>query len=472
MYYRQRERKCIVFSPEASDNTLTKWRNLMKKYAALTMIVLLAGSLTFAQATGEANSAKEETVLHLWMGIPAENGPQDVIDAFNREFKEKGIRIEYERYVNNDQGNLKLETNLLSGSEIDVYASYGGLTRVAKRAEAKMALDLTSYLKRDNMTPESIFGETAIALSRVNGLLYSLPTTLTKTSFLINKTMFDEAGIPVPDSWTYDEFRAIAKKLTKGEGLDKVYGMFWNSTQNFYEMQARLSSRTLGGDWMYDPNGKETQLNHPVLVQTLELINNTMNVDGSAPSHVDTVTQKLTMENMFLSGRAAIVVDNFIIRSVKDLQQYPHDFVTAFVPQPVAYKGGDIYTWAQYGDQLSINPKSKNKDAAWEFLKWYATNGVQYMAIGGRIGLANTLDKDSVVGRFFKGVDQIIDIESAKKHFIYNKGDNLTSTTIFTKAPEIQKVMNEECEAVMTGRKSAQQGLDDAKARADEFLKK
>ncbi|MDD3058148.1 MAG: hypothetical protein PHO72_07495 [Sphaerochaeta sp.] len=94
------------------------------------------------------------------------------------------------------------------------------------------------------------------------------------------------------------------------------------------------------------------------------------------------------------------------------------------------------------------------------------------MAIGGRIGLANTLDKDSVVGRFFKGVDQIIDIESAKKHFIYNKGDNLTSTTIFTKAPEIQKVMNEECEAVMTGRKSAQQGLDDAKARADEFLKK
>jgi maltose-binding protein MalE len=199
MYYRQRERKCIVFSPEASDNTLTKWRNLMKKYAALTMIVLLAGSLTFAQATGEANSAKEETVLHLWMGIPAENGPQDVIDAFNREFKEKGIRIEYERYVNNDQGNLKLETNLLSGSEIDVYASYGGLTRVAKRAEAKMALDLTSYLKRDNMTPESIFGETAIALSRVNGLLYSLPTTLTKTSFLINKTMFDEAGIPVPD---------------------------------------------------------------------------------------------------------------------------------------------------------------------------------------------------------------------------------------------------------------------------------
>lgn len=444
----------------------------MKKCLVFTMVLLLSGTFLFAQASGESKKDKDEIVINLWMGIPAENGPQDVVDAFNREFKDKGIRVEYERYVNDDQGNLKLETNLLAGSEIDVYASYGGLTRVAKRAEAKMALDLTPYLQRDNLVPEDIFGETAITLSRVNGVLYALPTTLTKTSFLVNKTMFDEAGIPVPETWTYDEFRAIAKKLTKGEGLNKVYGMFWNSTQNFYEVQARLSSRTLGGDWMYDPNGNETQLNHPVIVKTLELINNTMNVDGSAPSHVDTVTQKLTMENMFLSGRAAIVVDNFIIRSVKDLQQYPHDFVTAFVPQPVAYEGGDTYTWAQYGDQLSINPKSKNKDAAWEFLKWYATNGVQYMAIGGRIGLANTLDKDSVVGRFFKGVDEIIDIESAKRHFIYNKGDNLTSTTVFTKAPEIQKVMNEECEAIMTGRKAPLQGLTDAKKRADEFLKK
>lgn len=444
----------------------------MKKNLVMVCLLVLLTSLCFAQGNKEASSTNDEVLLRLWMGIPAENGPQDVVDAFNREYKDKGIQVEYERYVNNDQGNLKLETNLLAGSGIDVYASYGGLTRVAKRAESKMAMDLTPFLERDNLNPEDIFGETAITLSRVDGVLYALPTTLTKTSFLINKDMFDEAGIEVPTSWTYDEFREIAKKLTKGEGLDKVYGMFWNSTQNFYEVQARLSARTLGGDWMYAPGANETNLNDDVIIKTLELVNNTMNVDYSAPSHVDTVTQKLTMENMFLNGKVAIVADNFIIRSVKDLEQFPHDFVTAFVPQPVAAKGGDKYTWAQYGDQLSINPKSKNIDAAWEFLKWYATEGVEYMAIGGRIGLAKTLNKDAIMNRFFKGVDEIIDIESAKKYFIYNEGDNLTSTTIFKKAPEIQKVMNEECEAILTERKTAQEGLNDAKKRADEFLKK
>lgn len=444
----------------------------MKKNLVMVCLLVLLTSLCFAQGNKEASSTNDEVLLRLWMGIPAENGPQDVVDAFNREYKDKGIQVEYERYVNNEQGNLKLETNLLAGSGIDVYASYGGLTRVAKRAESKMAMDLTPFLQRDNLIPEDIFGETAITLSRVDGVLYALPTTLTKTSFLINKDMFDEAGIEVPTSWTYDEFREIAKKLTKGEGLDKVYGMFWNSTQNFYEVQARLSSRTLGGDWMYAPGANETNLNDDVIVKTLELVNNTMNVDYSAPSHIDTVTQKLTMENMFLNGKVAIVADNFIIRSVKDLEQFPHDFVTAFVPQPVVSKGGDKYTWAQYGDQLSINPKSKNIDAAWEFLKWYATEGVEYMAIGGRIGLAKTLNKDAIMDRFFKGVDEIIDIESAKKYFIYNEGDNLTSTTIFKKAPEIQKVMNEECEAILTERKTAQEGLNDAKKRADEFLKK
>ncbi|MDD4573896.1 MAG: hypothetical protein PHR69_06740, partial [Sphaerochaeta sp.] len=96
----------------------------MKKNLVMVCLLVLLTSLCFAQGNKEASSTNDEVLLRLWMGIPAENGPQDVVDAFNREYKDKGIQVEYERYVNNDQGNLKLETNLLAGSGIDVYASY------------------------------------------------------------------------------------------------------------------------------------------------------------------------------------------------------------------------------------------------------------------------------------------------------------------------------------------------------------
>ena len=439
----------------------------MRKFFIITIVALMVSSI-FAGGTGEQDDV---ITLRLWMGIPPENGPQLVVDAFNEEFKDKGIQVEYERYVNDDSGNIKLETNLLAGNAIDVYASYGGLVRVAKRVESGMAMDLTEFLERDGIDPVELFGETAVELTKINGKLYSLPTTLTKPSLLVNKNMFDAAGIEIPERWTYEEFREVAKKLTHGEGQDKVYGMFWNSTQNFYEMQARLSSRILGGDWMYKEGGRESNLNDPIIVKTIGLINDTMNVDHSAPTHVDTVTQRLTMENMFLEEKAAMVVDNFIIRTVKDLEQYPHDFVTVFVPYPLAEEIDDPYSWAVYGDQISINPKTKYPEAAWEFVKWYATKGVEYMAVGGRIGLAKCLDKDHMLDLFFAGYEDIIDVESAKKYFLYNDGDKLTSMTISTKAPEIQKVLNEAGEAIMTGTKGVQEALDEAKIRADEFLK-
>lgn len=443
----------------------------MKKILIAVLVSVLCAGLSFAGGREDSSQPQKTITLRLWMGVPLESGPQAVVDAFNAEFKDKGIQVEYERYVNDDNGNLKLETNLLAGSDIDIYASYGGLVRITKRASSGMALDLTDLMKRDNFDALAILGESAVNASLVNGKNFSLPSTLTKTSMLVNKDMFDKAGIPLPEEWTYEEFREIAKKLTSGEGPDKVYGIYWNTQQNIYDVQARMSARTLGGDWIYAPDGKSTQLNNPVIVKTVELMNNTMNVDKTAPTHVDTITQKLTMENMFLTGRAAIIADNFPIRSVKDLKQYPHDFVTAFVPHPVIEKGKGQYTWAVYGDQISINPKSNNIDAAWEFIKWYITKGVVCMADGGRIGLASILNKDEMLTRFFRGAENVIDIESAKKYYLYSPGDKLTPSTITTKAPEIQKVMTEEMEAVFTGKKTPQQGMDDAKKRADGFMK-
>ncbi|QHQ60870.1 extracellular solute-binding protein [Anaerocolumna sedimenticola] len=426
-------------------------------------------NVTADDAADNKSSNKDMVTIRFWGGVPPETGPQDVVDRFNEEYKDKGIQVEYERYVNDDQGNLKLETSLLAGSDIDVYVSYGTY-KMQKRAEGGMALDLSELMTRDNFDYEGMFGSDVKA-DYINGKPYSIASVITKGTLLLNKDMFDAAGIAIPTEWTFDEFREVCKKLTKGEGQDKVYGMFWNTQQNITEYWLYLAMQTLGGNPLYKEGGKETNFDNDVLKKTAELVYNTMNVDKTAPTHVDSITQKLTQESMFLTGHSAMIVGNWAIRSVKDKEQYPHDFVTAYAPYPVISKDQRNYVYGGLGDEISINPKSENVDAAWEFVKWYTQDGVSSMAAGGRIALCNKVDKNVLAESFSKGAEDLIDMDSAKALVFPVGGEKLTIPTITTSLPEIQKILAEETEAYFTDQKDLDTAFADAKSRSDELLK-
>jgi ABC-type sugar transport system, periplasmic component len=434
---------------------------------AISAFTGCAGKTTDTGSQGQSKPSGQTVTLRIWGGVPPEAGPQKSIDDFNAAFKDKGIQAEYERFVNDDTGNLKLETSLLSGDDVDVYITYSAST-LTKRASGNMALDLSDLIKRDNFDIEGTFG--AVAKSYyINGKPYSIPSKIDQYGIVINKNMFDAAGIPIPTDWTFDEFREIAKKLTKGEGQDKVYGMFWNSQQDLMYPIDYLSAQTLGGDPLYKAGGKEANITDPINVKSIELINNMMNVDKSSPTHTDSVTQKLSQEGMFLTGKAAMTVGPWMVRSIKDAKQYPHDFVTAFAPYPVAEKDQRKYTQGGYGDLLCINPKSQNVDAAWEYVKWYATKGMLPVTEGGRVPAASTYKPDEVTSAFLSGAEKLFDADSTKKILI-TRADNYAVPSVTTKLPEIRKILQEELENIYIGKETVQAGMENAQKRANEQL--
>lgn len=446
----------------------------MKKFlsvllASLALATMFSGCSQKNSDTGDNSSgkSKETVTLRIWGGVPPEAGPQASVDLFNKQFKDKGIQAEYERFVNDDTGNMKLETSLLAGSDVDLYMTYTP-DLMAKRAKGGMALDLSKYIEKDKFDMEKSFGSMTKS-TYIDGKPYSLPTKLDQYGIVINKSMFDAAGITVPTEWTYDEFRDIAKKLTKGEGQNKVYGFFWNSQQDLTYPMSYFAAQTLGGDVYYKNGGKESNFDNPVIKQTLELMNNMMNVDKSSPTHVDSVTQKLSQEGMFITGKAAMTIGPWIVRSLKDTAKYPHDFVTAFAPYPVAEKGQRNYAQGGLGDMLCINPKSKNTDAAWEFAKWYATEGMLPLVSGGRVPSYTGFDSEKVVNTYISGAEKLFDVQSTKDCLITPK-KNQAVTSITTKLPEIKKIYTEEVEALLTNKKTIDQCLTDAKKRADEQL--
>ncbi len=440
----------------------------MKKILTIITIVLMVSTLVFAQGGAETAKADEPVVLRMWGGVPPEAGPQAACDAFNEQFKDQGIQVEYERFVNDVTGNLKLETNLQAGSGIDLYVTYS-MDGLHKRADGNMALDLTPYLERDGFDIVSYAGEMAESFY-VNGKPYSLPTKLDKYGIVINKDMFDAAGIEIPTSWTFDEFREIAKKLTHGEGQDKVYGMFWNSQQDLTYNLQYLVATTLGGDPMY-LSETETSFTDPVVLSSVKLIDSMMNEDLSSPTHTDSVTQKLSQEGTFLAGKAAMTIGPWMVRSIKNTESYPHDFVTAFAPYPVYSREDAKYTQGGYGDHVCINPKSEHLDEAWTFLKWYATEGMLYVAEGGRVPAFNTYDPAEVTAAFLKGGEHLLDAESTERVLI-TPADNYAVPSITNHIAEVKQVYIEEMENILIDEKTPEQGMQDAKTRADAILNK
>lgn len=441
----------------------------MKHFRIIAIALLLLAIITLpvvAGGAGESAKDKDIVTLRFWGGVPPEAGPQASVDLFNEQYADKGIRVEYERFVNDDTGNLKLETNLLSGDGVDLYMTYT-TDILAKRAEGNMALDLSELIERDGFDLTQ-YGGSLMESYYINGKPYCVPTKLDQYGIVLNKDMFDAAGIPIPTEWTFDEFREVAKKLTHGEGQDKVYGMFWNSQQDLTYILSYLVAQTNGGDPMY-LSETESAFTDPVVLAAVELIYNMMNVDGSSPTHADSVTQKLSQEGVFLAGKSAMTIGPWMVRSIKDLDNYPHDFVTAFAPYPVYAEGQRNFTQGGYGDMLCINPKSEHIEEAWEFIKWYATEGMLPVVEGGRVPCFNTYDPAEVTAAFLKGGEELLDSETTMTVLI-NPADNYAAPSITNHSAEIKRVFTEEMETILLGDETPAEGMAKAKERADAIL--
>src|SRR5689334_13118272 len=127
-------------------------RNRRWMIAGLALLVAVPLALAGCGAKGgnqtegtspEASTASSDPIkLTLWGAVPSENGPQEVVDNWNKQNPD--IQVEYVRFVNDDAGNLKLDTALISSQPVDMYVNYD-FSLYEKRIKAGNALDLSKF---------------------------------------------------------------------------------------------------------------------------------------------------------------------------------------------------------------------------------------------------------------------------------------------------------------------------------------
>src|SRR5258708_13383270 len=137
----------------------------------------------------------------------------------------------------------KLVTQVASGKAPDLIhiATEGAQLSIQK----KLIIPLDEFTKTDpgndllsDIDPTLLKGFT------VEGKLYLVPEAWNNMMIYYNTKIFKEAGIPRPaDDWTWDDFLAIFKRLTSGEGSRKRFG-FGIPYFNFVLPPSRYSNGT------------------------------------------------------------------------------------------------------------------------------------------------------------------------------------------------------------------------------------
>ncbi|RTE02558.1 ABC transporter substrate-binding protein [Paenibacillus whitsoniae] len=412
-----------------------------------------------AAATAAATPDQKTITLKFWGGVPPESGPQEAVDNWNKA--NPNIKVEYTRFVNDDPGNLKLETALLSNTDApDIFMSYGD-ARMTKRQSAGMAEPLDDLIAKVGFDVNGTIGAENIK-KFPDGKYYYLPANKNVGAVLFNKKALDASGEKLPTAWTWDDFAALATKLNKGEMkgtmLDPALASFGDLVLQTDKPQ----------DWFITADGS-SNFNSPAIKKGLEM-QQSLESKGVMMKYSEAVAGKITVQNELLTGKAAMAASQiYIIRYIKDTKSFPHDFKVAFAPYPQFKAGGNINPGGGMGDYMSINKNSKNKEAAMKFMSWYLQEGNMAMVAGGRIPTNKKADPAKIASILIGDAKDLIDEDSLKALLA---GSYTFPTSYNVPVPtELTAVYKDEMEKYLLGAQPIDKTLETMKKRADDTIK-
>lgn len=419
----------------------------------------LAGCGNQSQASeGKGSETTETKKLVVWGGVPGEDGPDKIVEDWNKQHPE--VQAEYVRFVNDDTGNTKLDTALQSGEQIDIFFTYSPDLMV-KRASSGMLEDLENLGAKEFVDENILGGEESFL--RVNNKIYGIPTVTEPTGIMINKDMLDAKGITIPENWTISDYEEVARQLTGEVDGKKVYGcnVYWGGGP------LSIARSILGGDEFYK---SDTETNFDAKEYQINTKFKAMMDEGIAMPYEEIFSRKLDVYShpAFLSGEIAMMpFSAWMLRYVNDKENFPHDFVTTFAPFPSTDDGTPNPYQSENNNTICMNSQSKNKEEAWEFIKFWITEGSRYIA---KMPAWSGAAEDEIVAKILgDDPEERFDVEAYKKVMLRDDFKYIVPTKT-TALSEITQIYKEESQNYFLGVTSEEDYYKNLKERADKAL--
>jgi multiple sugar transport system substrate-binding protein len=420
-------------------------RNFLQLAAAAAAAAPLAacgsGSSTSSAAGSGAGSGPVELTVSVWnySSTPEFKALFDAFHQANPTITVKPVDILAADYP------TKVTTMLAAGDTTDVITMKNVIdyARYAGRGQLKDISELASSGDGAKLGGLDTFKQT-------DGKYYALPYRQDFWVLFYNKKLFDAAGKPYPGTLTWDQYADLAKSLTSGSGSGKVYGAYhhiWRSVVQAIAA-AQTGGNLLGGDYAFFTDQYQMALG--------------LQDAGAVIDFGTASTQKIGYASVFENKQAAMLPMGtwFIAALLADKKAGKTDADWAIAPMPQRPGAGGITTFGS-PTAFAVNKKAKHSAAAEKFIQ-FATGPEGAKTVAG-VGVVPALLTGDTRQSYFALPGMPTDATSQKA---FQPDKVVLEMPIGPKTSQIDTMLTEEHQLVMTKQKSIAAGIKEMDSRA------
>ncbi len=355
----------------------------LKKASVFALVLLMAGSMVFAQGASDASSAKTELNVLYYIDMSAPNSADEISavwDVF--EAQNPDIKVVREDLFN-EPYHQKVEAYAASGNMPDVLYMWPG-GRSAAVQNNHLVKDLAPFLKADGIYDDYA---AAALVPQAAGYLAELPNGITSSHMMfVNDKLLESYGLNRPE--TLDDLLAMVPVL-KSNGID-VIGM---DNMSDWVMQSCLFSlvvgRLGGPDWYEQLAAGKINFTDPWFVNSLAVIDQ---LYATGALNRNTLNSAYgNGRGAFAAGKCAFFIDgdwacgNFqtdastgvALISPQAQQDSFGMMVFPAIPGELVHNSTSGVVGTGFGMSANIEAGSAKEEAAWRLIKFLQSKYVQ-----------------------------------------------------------------------------------------------
>ncbi|MDR0759308.1 MAG: extracellular solute-binding protein [Treponema sp.] len=375
-----------------------------------------------------------------------------LIDAY--EAKNPQVKIEAVDLGSADYMTV-LGTQLSGGADLDVLCikDIPGYANLVKQNRLE---PLNGFIAANNIDTALFNGVTEQIA--VNGEVYALPFRSDFWLIFYNKDHFDAAGVPYPSNdITLDEYDALARRLTRGSGADKIYGAHYHTWRSAVQLFGILDGRNTIVDGNYD-----------FLTPYYERVIKEQD-DGIVQSYAALKTSGTHYSGAFFNSQIAMLNMGtwFIatqIDKIRTGESLSVNWGLAKYPHPDGVEAG---TTLGTITSVAVNRNSKNKETALDFMKF--VSGIEGAAILAKLGTIPAIMNQEVINAITAISGFPADESSREALRVYK---TYLEMPMHDKSADIEIILNEAHDSIMTGNSGIAAGIQEMNDRVGKILGK
>ncbi|MCL2410032.1 MAG: sugar ABC transporter substrate-binding protein [Treponema sp.] len=374
-----------------------------------------------------------------------------IIEAYQE--KNPGVRI-----VPVDLGSADfstvLMTQLAGGANLDIL-TIKDIPGYANLIRQNRLLPLNSFIEEENIDIELYGG--IVEQLMVDGEVFALPFRSDFWLVFFNKDIFDAAGVPYPtNDMTLDEFEALARLVTSGSGASRIFGAHYHTWRSTVQLFGILD----GMHTMVDGNYDFLRPHYERVLRKQD--------DGIVMPYALLRTSGIHYSGVFFNGQVAMMnmgtwfIGMQMERVALGQAERSRNWGMVKYPRPEGVPAG---TTLGTITGIGVNRNSRHREEALDFVRF--VSGLEGALILAQTGTIPALLNDEVIDKIASMPGFPPDVNSREALNVYR---TFLEMPLHERSAEIEIILNEAHDAIMTRNISVENGIRQMNERVGRIL--